>query len=191
MICSGLVYSTFSLYMAEVLGAKRTQIGLVYMVGSAAGLASGPLLGKLADRLGRKPVILGSMAAFTLIFVLYSTLRNYLPMYPIQAAEGAAWVAFGAANSAYIADIIAPEKRGWAMGVYGQTTSLGWMIGPAFGGFLGDLIGPRPTFLLGALLVGGGFLLALFLIKEQPKHTQLPEQAVTTPPQNPGEQRRP
>ncbi len=166
MICSGLVYSMFSLYMAEVLGAKKTQIGLIYMVGSLVGLLFGPLLGKLSDRFGRRPIILCSMASFVLIFVLYSMVRGYLLVYPIQILEGTAWVAIGAANTAYIADTIAAEKRGWAMGVYQQTTSIGWIIGPAFGGFLSDIIGSRMTFLLGAILVGIGFMLALLFLKE-------------------------
>jgi len=166
MICSGLVYSMFSLYMAEVLGAKRTQIGLIYMVGSLVGLLFAPLLGKLSDRFGRKPIILCSMASFVLIFILYSMARGYLVVYPIQILEGAAWVAIGAAVTAYIADIIATEKRGWAMGVYQQTVSVGWVIGPAFGGFLSDIIGFRTIFLLGAILVGIGFILVLFLVKE-------------------------
>ncbi len=166
MTCSGLVYSMFSLYMAEVLGAKKTHIGLIYMVGSLVGLILGPFLGKMSDRFGRKPVILCSMASFVLIFVLYSMARGYQVVYPIQVLEGAAWVAIGAATTAYIADIVSAEKRGWAMGVYQQTMSVGWMIGPAFGGFLSDIIGSRTTFLIGAALVGIGFILVLLLVKE-------------------------
>ncbi len=166
MICSGLVYSMFSLYMAEVLGARKTQIGLIYMVGSLVGLIFGPYLGKMSDRLGRKPVRMASMASFVLIFVLYSMVKSYVPMYPIQLLEGAAWVAIGAATTAYIADIVPEEKRGWAMGVYQQTLSIGWIIGPAFGGFLSDAIGSRETFLLGAILVAIGFILVAILVKE-------------------------
>jgi MFS family permease len=166
MICSGLVYSMFSLYMGEVLGAPRTQIGLIYMVGSLVGLLFGPLLGKVSDRFGRKPVILGATASYALIFFLYFITRGYLVIYGIQAFEGAAWVAIGATITAYIADIITADKRGWAMGVYQQTISVGWMIGPAFGGFLSDVIGFRTIFLLGAVLAAIGFILVLFLVKE-------------------------
>jgi len=156
----------FSIYMAELLGAKKTQIGLIYMVGSLVGLLFGPLLGKFSDRFGRKLVILCSMASFVIVFILYSIVQGYQVVYPIQVLEGISWVAFGAATVAYIADIIASEKRGWAMGVYQQTMSVGWMIGPAFGGFLSDIIGFRMTFVLGAVLVGMGFILVLLLVKE-------------------------
>ena len=166
MICSGLVYSMFSLYLGEVLGAPRSQIGLIYMVGSLVGLLCGPLLGKASDRYGRKPVILGSMASFALIFVLYFKVQGYVAVYGIQLLEGAAWVAIGAAITAYIADVITEDKRGWAMGVYQQTISVGWMIGPAFGGFLSEVIGFRTIFLVGAILETIGFILVLFLVKE-------------------------
>lgn len=166
MVCSGLVYSMFSLYMGEVLGAPRTQIGLIYMVGSGVGLFFGPLLGKVSDRFGRKPVILGAMASFALIFIFYFLARTYFVVYGIQVLEGAAWVSIGASVTAYIADIITADKRGWAMGVYQQTISVGWMIGPAFGGFLSEVIGFRTIFLLGAILAVIGFILVLFLVKE-------------------------
>ena len=166
MICSGLVYSMFSLYMGEVLGAPRTHIGLIYMVGSLVGLLFGPLLGKMADRFGRRPVILGAMASYVPIFLLFFLTRGYLAIYAIQALEGAAFVAISAAITAYIADIITAEKRGWAMGVYQQTISLGWVIGPAFGGFLSELIGFRTIFLVAAIVAAIGFILVLFLVKE-------------------------
>ena len=172
MICTGLVYSMYSLYLAEVLETPKTHIGLIYMAGAAVGLVFGPLLGKLSDRLGRKPVILAAMGSFALVFALYSVIRNYWVVYPIQLLVGSAWVAIGAAASAYIADIAAQEKRGWAMGVYQQTISIGWMIGPAFGGFLFDLIGSRYTFQLGAILVIIGFLLILVLVKEPQRQPQ-------------------
>jgi MFS family permease len=166
MICSGLVYSMFSVYMGDVLGAPRTQIGLIYMVGSAVGLIFGPLLGKISDRFGRKPVILGAMGAFATIFVLYFRVRGYMPVYGIQLLEGAAWVGIGASVTACIADVITEDKRGWAMGVYQQSVSVGWMIGPAFGGFLSELIGFRNIFLVGAILAAIGFALVLALVKE-------------------------
>lgn len=172
MVCTGLVYSMYSLYLAEVLSAPKTHIGLIYMAGAAIGLLAGPLLGKLSDRIGRKPVILAAMGSFVLIFILYATIRSYVAVYAIQLLEGAAWVAIGATATAYIADTVVQAKRGWAMGVYQQTVSIGWMIGPAFGGFLFELIGSRYTFLLGAVLVIVGFLLVLILVKEPQRQLQ-------------------
>jgi predicted MFS family arabinose efflux permease len=52
------------------------------------------------------------------------------------------------------------------MGVYQQTISIGWIIGPAFGGFLSEAIGFRTIFLVGAIIEAIGFILVLFLVKE-------------------------
>ena len=100
-------------------------------------------------------------------------------VYPIQVLEGAAWVAIGAAVTAYIADIVAAEKRGWAMGVYQQTVSIGWVIGPAFGGFLSEVIGFRTIFLVGSILTTIGFVLVLLLVKEPRRQAQ--SQVAETP----------
>jgi MFS transporter, DHA1 family, tetracycline resistance protein len=156
----------FSLYMSDVLHVDRGQIGLIYMLGSAVGLFFGPFIGKLADRYGRKPIILISMGCFIFTFVFYSQVTNYIWVYPIQLLEGTAWVAIGASASAFIADTISADRRGWAMGVYQQTISVGWMIGPAFAGFLSEVIGFREVFLLGAGLIVIGFVLVIALVKE-------------------------
>ena len=152
MLCSGMVYSVISLYWAEA-GLSRTQIGLLYMVGSAMGVFFAPYLGGLSDRLGRKRVLLLCMISFAFVFIFFSLVRNFSQALPIYALEGASWVAMGATVPALIADISPPEKRGWAMGVYERAWSLGWMAGPPLGGFLSDLIGFRLTFILGATLI--------------------------------------
>ena len=147
MVCSGVIYSMFSLYLFKVLGVEESRIGLIYMCGALAGFSFAPLIGNLADRRGRKIVIIASIASFAFIFSLYSFVENYKFVYAIQAIEGASWVAVGAAGNAYIADIISPEKRGWAMGVYQRAMSLGWIVGPAIAGFLFETLGFRTTFL--------------------------------------------
>ena len=170
MVCSGVMYSMFSLYLFKILQLRESQIGLVYVCGSLAGFSFAPLIGNIADRRGRKIVIIASIASFALIFLLYSFVRNYKLVYGIQAFEGASWVAIGAAANAYIADIISPEKRGWAMGVYQRTMSLGWIIGPAMAGFLFETLGFQRTFLIGAIVTCGSIIPALILIKEARSH---------------------
>ena len=166
MICSGIVYSMFSLFLAEVLHIEKSQIGLIYMAGSGAGFAFAPLLGKLTDRFGRKPFILFSMGSFAIVFVLYSFVHTYSAMFPIQALQGISWAAIGTSANAYIADIAPYEQRGWALGMYQRVMSLGWIAGPAIGGFLFETIGFGNAFLLGAVVVFVSIVPAFILIKE-------------------------
>jgi len=170
MVCSGVIYSMFSLYLFKILEVRESQIGLIYMCGSLAGFSFVPLIGNLADRRGRKVVIIASIASFALIFLLYSFVRNYKFVYGIQALEGASWVAIGAAANAYIADIVSPEKRGWAMGIYQRTMSLGWIIGPAVAGFLFEILGFQTTFLIGAIVTCLSIIPTLILVKERRSH---------------------
>jgi DHA1 family multidrug resistance protein-like MFS transporter len=167
MVCSGVIYSMFSLYLFKVLGVVESRIGLIYMCGSLAGFSFAPLIGNLADRRGRKIVIIASIASFAIIFLLYSFVGNYKFLYGIQALEGASWVAIGASANAYIADIVSPEKRGWAMGMYQRTMSLGWIIGPAVAGFLFEILGFRTTFLIGAGVTFFSIIPAWILVKER------------------------
>ena len=95
---------------------------------------------------------------------------NYKFVYAIPTIEGTSWVAVGAAGNAYIADIISPEKRGWAMGIYQRTMSLGWIVGPAVAGFLFETLGFRTTFLIGAIVTCLSIIPTLVFVKEREKH---------------------
>lgn len=156
MVCSGMVYSILPLYVSGELGASPRHIGLLYMVGATAGAILAPFLGKLSDKFGRRRVLLLSMGGFAAAFALYAVIKNYSEAFPIYALEGASWAALGATVPAFIADIVPAEDRGWAMGIYERTWSVGWIIGPLLGGFLADTIGFRITFIAGAALIGIG-----------------------------------
>ena len=165
MLCSGMVYSILSLYIVG-LGATKTQIGLIFMVGSAAGAIFAPILGKMSDKIGRRPILIISMAGFLVAFFLYSMIGSFVYAFPIQALEGFTWAAMGVTVTAYIADITPEEKRGWAMGIYSRTWYMGWIAGPVLGGYMADTIGFQPTFVVGSMLVAFGFLLMLLYVKE-------------------------
>ena len=165
MICTGMIYSVLSIYIME-LGASRTEIGMIFTIGAGASAVMAPFLGKMSDRYGRKPLLLFSMAGFFSLFVAYGLIREYTSIFYIQVVEGIAWVGFGAATTALVADYVPLEKRGWAMGLYNQSWSIGWLVGPIVGGFLADQIGFRLTFGIGAGLILLGFLFVVILIPE-------------------------
>ena len=110
--------------------------------------------------------MLAAMASFLLVFFAYSIIGDLIWAFPVQALEGASWVAMGAAASAYIADIMPSDSRGWGMGIYQQTWSVGWIVGPVMGGALADAVGFRVTFLIGAAIICPGFISMALLLKE-------------------------
>ena len=168
-VCSAMVWSVISLFIADDLSGTKTQIGLIYMLSGAIGVIFGPSLGRISDRVGRRPVLLSSMACFTLYFVLCFFARNVLDMFLIALLEGVGWMTLGSTGPALVADIVPAKERGWAMGMYNRTTGVGWMMGPAVGGFLADAIGFRSTFLLSTGLMISGLLMASLFIRKPEK----------------------
>jgi len=180
MVCSGMVYSVLSLYFHEVIGASYAQIGLIYMAGSSSGALISPLVGRISDRIGRRPVLLMSMLGFTLAFLLYAFIGDYLQAFLVQALEGASWAALGVSAYAFIADITPAHERGWAMGVYGRSWYVGWIVGPLLGGYLAEHIGFKYLFLAGSCLIVVGLTSVLLYVKE-PRRNLLSHEAKNPP----------
>lgn len=169
MVCSGMVYSILSLFIAD-LGASKTQIGMIFTVGSMGGAVAAPALGRVADKAGSKLILLASMILFSATFFLYSLARNLFDMYVIQVLEGAAWSALGVSGVALVTDAAPRDRKGEAIGVYNMTWYLGWIVGPGLGGFLSDTLGFRKTFLLCFALILIGIGLIIKVLKEhEPK----------------------
>ena len=163
MVCSGIVYSILSFYFAK-LGATKSQIGLIYTCGALAGAITAPLWGKLADKWGRKIILLSSMGLFALVFLGYALSRYYHCLFWPQIVEGMAWTSMGTSAPALIADLASQRQRGKAMGIYNIAWSMGWIVGPTLGGMLSEHLGFKSTFLICVVIMLCGFILGIFLL---------------------------
>lgn len=168
MICSGIIYSIFPLYIVS-LGASRSEVGLVCTCGAIAGAVTSPLWGKLSDKKGRKATLIISMVLFIFVFSGYTLSKHYSHLYFIQIVEGVAWGALGASSIALIADLAPIEKRGKAMGIYNSTWNPGWIVGPLDGGFLSDHVGFRYTFFICVLIIVADICLTALAIPSKRK----------------------
>jgi MFS transporter, DHA1 family, tetracycline resistance protein len=124
----------------------------------------GPTLGMLSDRFGRRPVLLISifgLGADYLFMALAPTLRW---LYVGRVLNGITAASFSTAN-AYIADITAPQDRAKAFGLLGAAFGVGFLVGPAIGGALGD-INLRLPFFLAAGLALCNWLYGFFVLPE-------------------------
>ena len=110
----------------------------------------GPVMGGLGDRFGRRPVILFSMLAFGLDYLVMGFAPTFWWLFVSRAVAGVAGAIYVPAT-AYIADITPPERRAQNFGLIGAAFGLGFVIGPALGGLLVS-IGPRAPFIAAALL---------------------------------------
>ncbi len=109
-------------------------IGAVY---AAFQFLCGPLAGNLGDRFGRRPVFLISLLGFGTDFLLMGLAPNIIWLFVGRAIAGGLGAIFGPANAA-MADMSSAEDRAASFGKVGAAFGLGFIIGPALGGFLGS-----------------------------------------------------
>ena len=109
-----------------------------------------PLLGALSDRFGRRPVILLSLFGATLNYLLTALAPSLGWLFVGRILAGVTGASFSAAT-AYIADITPPEKRAQSFGLVGAAFGLGFILGPALGGLVGDWNVRAPFFLAAGL----------------------------------------
>lgn len=124
----------------------------------------GPIIGNLSDRFGRRPVILASLAAFALDYGLMGFAPTIGWLFLGRAVAGIAGAVYVPAN-AYVADVTPRERRAHAFGIVSSAFGLGFIVGPAIGGTLGEL-GPRAPFFAAAALAALNFLFGLIVLPE-------------------------
>jgi len=139
-------------------------VGVFGTLFAAIQFACAPIQGALSDRFGRRPVILLSNLGIGVDF-LFMALVNTLPLLLIgRCISGITAASFTTAN-AYIADVTPPEKRAGAFGMLGAAFGIGFVIGPALGGFLGA-IDLRLPFWASAALALANFCYGYFILPE-------------------------
>ncbi len=131
--------------------AEATRIGGWLLAAFAvAQFFAGPVLGQLGDRFGRRPVLVLSMLAFGLDYLLMAVAPSLGWLLVGRIVAGIAGATYGPAG-AVIADVTPEDKRAASFGLLGAAFGIGFMIGPALGGLVAGF-GPRAPFLLAAVL---------------------------------------
>lgn len=126
-----------------------------------------PILGGLSDQYGRRPILLGSLFGFGIDYLFSAFAPTIGWLFVGRMIAGIMGSSFTTA-SAYIADVSPPEKRSQNFGLIGAAFGLGFIIGPAIGGFLGAY-GPRAPFIAAACLAFLNWLYGLFILPESLK----------------------
>ncbi|HEV8581320.1 MAG TPA: MFS transporter [Thermoanaerobaculia bacterium] len=158
-------------FYAQEFRATPLQIGLLFSSYSLTQLLFAPLLGRLSDRVGRRPVLLASIAGSAVSYVLFALAPTYAVLLLSRSLSGIAAANYGIAQ-AYMADVSAPEDRSRAMGLVGAAFGVGFVLGPALGGILAHIgaglpsLGPRLVPLTAAALSGLNLTIALFGLPE-------------------------
>jgi DHA1 family tetracycline resistance protein-like MFS transporter len=138
--------------------------GYLSLVWAVMQLVCTPIQGALSDRFGRRPVLLVSMTGLGLDYVLTALAPNLGWLFVARAVSGMTSASFSTAN-AYIADVTKPEERAGAFGLLGAAFGIGFVLGPALGGFAGGF-DPRLPFWVAAALSFINALYGYFILPE-------------------------
>ncbi|MEO7053411.1 MAG: MFS transporter, partial [Rhizomicrobium sp.] len=124
-----------------------------------------PLIGNLSDRFGRRPVLILSLAMLGVDYLITGFAPTIAWLFIGRILSGMAGASYPTAN-AYIADISPPEKRAANFGLVGAAFGVGFVLGPALGGFVGEHFGLRAPFYVAAGLSFANALFGLVVLKE-------------------------
>ncbi len=120
---------------AKEYGFRGWQIGLLFSAYPVCQLVAAPILGRLSDRYGRRPLLIFSQAGTALSFLILGLSRNFHVMLLARMLDGASGGNILVAQ-AYVADVTKPEHRARSMGLIGMAFGLGFVAGPLLAGLL-------------------------------------------------------
>src|SRR5580704_10290897 len=120
---------------ADQYGFKDWQIGFLFSSYPVCQLFAGPILGRLSDRYGRKPILILSQAGTALSFVILGLSRDFTVMLLARMLDGASGGNI-LVSQAYIADVTKPEHRARSLGLIGAAFGVGFVLGPLLGGMM-------------------------------------------------------
>ncbi len=160
-------------FFAQSLKAEAWQITLMFSAYSLGQFFAEPFWGRLSDRIGRKPVLLMTLIANALGYLMLAFVPNIWLAIAVRLFTG-----LGAGNistvQGYVADVTPPEQRAGRMGLIGAAFGLGFIVGPGLGGLLtqpqlGRLGYQLPIFLAAALAAIAAVGVVVFLRESRAK----------------------
>lgn len=159
-----------ALYLAQDLGVQGEHeigiwAGLIFAANFMTSFIFQPLWGKLADRYGRKIMLLRSGFGMAIVIVLMGFARNPWELLLLRLLNGTI-SGFNPAAISLVSGTAPKARMGFAMGMMQSGVVAGTILGPLIGGSMADLVGFRPIFYITGVLILIASFLALFLVKE-------------------------
>lgn len=152
----GLVIPMLPLF-ARSFDATATEVGLLMFSYSFFQMILSPLWGGLSDRMGRKPVLLFTIAGQALCYLWAGVASDFFSLLVSRAVAGVFAGNISTAN-AYMSDLTTKESRVRGMGMLGAAFGLGFIVGPALGGLLMQWGNSIPFYFAGVLCLANLFL---------------------------------
>ncbi len=180
----GIVVPILGRY-AERFGASGFEVGLLVASFSAAQFVCAPLLGRLSDRVGRKPVLLLSLFGTAVGSFVTGAAGALWVLFAGRIIDGASGGSVAVAQGA-VTDLASPEDRPRLLGMLGAAFGVGFVVGPAIGG-LASLGGPHVPFVVaGTVALVNGLIAIRRLPETLRRHEPRPERKTAASAPEPG-----
>jgi MFS family permease len=135
------------------LGATDGQLGLIMACHSATAIVVQPVVGAWVDRGGRRAFLITGAVLTSAVALLFAAAPDALRLFPLlRALQGAAFSVFFIANFTVVVDLVPPDRRGQALGIFGISGLVSGAVGPALGELVVRTTGFRGLFLSAAAL---------------------------------------
>jgi MFS transporter, DHA1 family, tetracycline resistance protein len=149
LIGFGIVIPVLPLY-AKHFGATEVSNGWLVGIYSAMQFFAAPMLGRISDRVGRRPVLLFSLVGTAVGFYMTGAAQSLFWLFAARIIDGISGGNISTAQ-AYLADVTKPEERTKTMGMVGAAFGMGFILGPAIGGVMTHISIGAPFYFAGTL----------------------------------------
>ncbi len=133
----GILIPILPTFASKELNISDFSIGFIVAIYSLIQFLFNPLLGRMSDKIGRRPIIIVTLLITSLSYILFAFANSFLILIVSRLLAG-----FGGSNigvaQAYIADVTEKNNRSKGMGLIGAAFGLGFLFGPIIGGILSD-----------------------------------------------------
>lgn len=160
-------------FYAEEFGASPFTIGLLFASFAIAQFAGVPILGYLSDRWGRRPILLLSLVGSVVAFILLGVAQGLLLLFAARIIDGATGGNISTVRTT-IADVTSERDHARGFGIIGTAFGVGFVVGPALGGFLSQYGFRVPAFAAAGLALVA-FAITWFLLPETRPENATPQ----------------
>jgi MFS family permease len=166
----GIIIPVLPFFSENVLMMSKTEIGLLTGIYSLMQFVFTPVWGSLSDVYGRKPILTmsltGNVIAYTLMALVFTNVVPSVSLLFVARAFAGFFSANLSAAQAVVSDTTVPEERSKGMGIIGAAFGLGFVFGPALGGFLSYYFGYGVPLIFSAAFSLIALIVCIIIFKE-------------------------
>jgi MFS family permease len=165
----GALEAFLPIYAVEVAGLSAFEAGLLWAVQIVVTMVSKPLMGRISDRFGRKPIIVAGLILCAISFFCIPLLKSFFTLSAAALLFGLGEAFVTSSSAAMVADMCKARHFGTAMGVFGTIFDIGHASGPILSGILIGVWGYFPAFAVMASILILAIPAFVFIVNEKNK----------------------